>query len=269
MTTSLRRAVPVVVASLSLPALAAAMSPAVAADLLSHRAAYRLSLADRPAEGQMSEVMGGLVLETRAACDGWINNQRLGFVARTEEGRGFTYDVRFSSWESADRRTLRFTVKSYDDGKLFEEFKGEAALDRPGGQGKAAFSVPGDRVVALPAGTLFPTEHVRQLIAHAEQGERFMAVPVFDGSGDNALSSVSAVIGQPRELRSADGATHRGWPMSLAYHSLADSSDLPEFEISFTMREDGVVEDIVLDYGEFALKGDLEKLESLPAPACG
>lgn len=269
MTTTPRRAGWALAAILGLPALLAASPGAVAADLLSHRAAYRLSLADRPAEGQMAEVMGGLVLETRAACDGWINNQRLGFVARTEEGRGFTYDVRFSSWESADRRTLRFTVKSYDDGKLFEEFKGEAALEQPGGAGRAEFSVPGDRKVALPAGTIFPTEHVRQLIAHAEQGERFMAVPVFDGSGDNALSSVSAVIGQPRELRAADGTTHRAWSMSLAYHSLAETSDLPEFQISFVMREDGVVENIVLDYGEFALKGDLEKLESLPAPECG
>ena len=88
-------------ASLAAAARAVAMAaPAVAAapavDLLSHRAAYRLSLAQagRPS---LAHVRGGLVLEWRAACDGWLSQQRLGFVAESDDGPGFSYDVRFSS----------------------------------------------------------------------------------------------------------------------------------------------------------------------------
>ena len=54
--------------------------------LLSHRAVYRLSLADSDSGSSLTRVRGGLVLEWRAACDGWLSQQRLGFVAEAAEG---------------------------------------------------------------------------------------------------------------------------------------------------------------------------------------
>lgn len=242
-----------------------ALGPAAAApiELLPHRAAYRVSLAEGGRGGALSEVRGGLVIEWRAECEGWISNQRLGFVAATSEGPGFSYDVRFSSWESKDNTRLRFTVKSFDDGKPGEEFRGHAALEALGAKGSALFALPTESRIELPPGTIFPTEHVRRLIAAAEAGERVVSHSVFDGSGKDALSTVSAVIGPPREVEG-----ERRWPVNLAYFAAGSADATPQFAIGFELDRRGVLYDITLDYGEFVLKGRLDRLEPLPSPDC-
>lgn len=245
---------------------AAAAAPAV--ELLPHRAAYRLSLLDTDDAAGLSEVRGGLVLEWRAACDGWLSQQRLGFVAQADEGPGFTYDVRFSSWEARDRTAMRFNVRSFDGERLEEEFRGQAQLEGPGGKGKVSYAVPEGEEAALPAGTVFPTEHVQNLIAAARAGERFVAREVFDGSGEDALTRATAVIGPAHDVRLPEGGSERRWQVGLAYFPVAGDDALPQFEIAFDLSEGGVLHDVTLDYGDFSLKAELEKLEPLDQPAC-
>jgi hypothetical protein len=240
-----------------------ATQSAGAVDLASHRAAYRLTLADG-GPGAVTSVRGGLVMEWKESCDGWTSNQRLAFQAGQADGPDFSYDVRFSSWESEANDKLRFSVRSFDDGKPFEEFRGEASLPE-NGDGEASFSVPEGKSVPLPAGTLFPTQHIKTLIAAAERGENFVSVPVFDGSGLDALSNVSAVIVKKWP---AEAGKPAAWTMNLAYHDLADRSEEPEFQLSFKLRADGITDDITLDYGQFILHGTLDQLERLPSPVC-
>jgi hypothetical protein len=244
-------------------AVALSAGSAFSMELASHRAAYRLSLADGGG-GAVTSVLGGLVMEWKKACDGWTSSQRLAFQAGQSEGPGFSYDVRFSSWESSSNDQLRFSVRSFDDGKPGEEFRGEAFLPEAGA-GKAIFTIPEGKSVELPAGTLFPTQHIKALIAAAERGEKFVSVPVFDGSGLDALSNVSAVIS-----KEWPGAMDKpeSWTMNLAYHDLADRSEEPEFQLTFKLRADGVTDDITLDYGQFVLHGTLDQLEKLPSPTC-
>jgi hypothetical protein len=254
-------------AALALAALGA--QPALAAvELLSHRAVYQLSLAQgASAAGGVSEVRGGLVMEWRDSCEGAISNQRLGFVASVGDAPGFTYDVRFTSWESADNKQLRFNVRSFDGGILFEEYQGEATLDEVGG--KAAFAKPAGETLALPRGTLFPTEHMRKLIEGAKAGEVVVSHDVFDGSGVEGLSRVTAVIGRPLtvETDASEGSALR-WPVSLAYHDVTLADDVPTFELTFQLSERGVLYDLILNYGDFALRADLEQLEAFESPVC-
>jgi hypothetical protein len=240
-------------------------------NLLPHRAAYRLSLADAESGSAVAQVRGGLVLEWRAACDGWLSQQRLGFVAESDEGPGFTYDVRFSSWESRDNTQLRFNVRSFDGPRMQEEFRGLAKLEAPGGKGTARYSLPEGDVVELPAGTIFPTEHVADLVEAAQAGERVVSRQVFDGSGENALTRATAIIGRPEAVRLAGGTgEERRWPVGIAYFGEGKAEDdaLPQFEISFDLSEGGVLHDVKLDYGEFTLDARLEKLETFDRPDC-
>ena len=252
-------------ALLSLAVAVPAMATPV--ELLSHRAAYRLTLASPSGAAGVTAVQGGLVMEWRAECDGWISSQRLGFVAATDGGPGFSYDVRFSSWESRDNTKLRFNVRSFDGLEMREEFRGEAALAGSGADGLARYDAPEGTKLDLPAGTIFPTEHVRRLIEAARSGERVVTHAVFDGSGEDALANVNAVIGPSRERTTATGTEAR-WPVNLAYYGTKVSDTLPDFQISFEMDDRGVLYDVMLDYGDFALKADLEKLEPMPAPDC-
>jgi hypothetical protein len=264
----------VIPAGVALALAAAAPAPpaaaaAPAAELLSHRAAYRLSLDQAGSSSGLAHVRGGLVLEWRAACDGWLSQQRLGFVAESEDGPGFTYDVRFSSWESLDNTQLRFNVRSFDGPTMQEEFRGLAKLGAPGGTGLAHYSVPKGEDLALPAGTIFPTEHVADLIAAARAGEQVLSRQVFDGSGEDALTKATAVIGAGKRAALPGGGEETRWPVSIAYFGLKAEDSLPQFEIAFDLSEGGVLSDLRLDYGEFALKANLEKLETFPRPDCG
>ena len=256
-------------------ALAACVAIAAPADatstttgLLSHRALYRLTLADSGSGSSLTRVRGGLVLEWRAACDGWLSQQRLGFVAEAAEGPGFAYDVRFSSWESLDRTQLRFTVRSFDGAAKEEEFRGSAKLGAPGATGTVSYTLPKPEEVGIPAGTIFPTEHIADLIAAAQAGEHILSRQVFDGSGEDALTKATAVIGRAKTTTLPDGTSQTVWPISVAYFPLDGDDALPQFEIAFDLSPGGVMSDVRLDYGEFTLDAALEKLETLPAPAC-
>lgn len=253
---------------LALVALHVPQDAQATVDLLPHRAAYRLSLMDSDGRGGMTDVRGGLVMEWQETCEGWLNQQQLAFVADLAEGLRFSYDVRFSSWEAHDHTAMRFVVRSYDDGMPGEDFRGQAHLDVSGGGGKAAYADPEGLVIDLPPDTVFPTEHMRRLIENAKAGEFVFSSKVFDGSGPEALNTIAAVIGRAEASAKHIAETHgeRVWPVSLAYYAPDAQDDLPQFEVSFDMTERGVLSNLKLDYGDFILKGDLERIDVLEEP---
>jgi hypothetical protein len=236
-----------------------------------HRAYYRLSLANSHRMSGLSDVQGALVIEWQLACDGWLSNQRMRFVALTETGGDYSHDSRFSSWESIDGQQLRYTARSFDGDALREEFRGEATLNGDQG-GTATFTTPDSREVPLPPGTLFPTEHIERLLAEADNGPHFVSHEVFDGWGFDALMQVASVIGKPQDAASTDDEASPpegdAWPVSMAYYNLEQTSDLPEFEANFVLTEQGVLRGLLLDYGDFRLKAALEDVEILDRPSC-
>jgi hypothetical protein len=256
-----------ILAAGAMVAVAVAGSVAEAA-LEPHRAAYRLKLAEKHHASPLSDVRGGLVIEYRLACDGWLSRQRLGFAAATEAGEGITHDVRFSSWESLDGSRLRYTVRSFEGDALQEEYRGEAWLDAEDGSGIASFGTPHDEKVVLPSGTVFPTDHIRRILEEAGAGKRFVSHEVFDGWGFDALTQITSVIGPPQTIEPASAEKSRAWPVSMAYYNIEKKADTPDFEAVFLLTEEGVLRDLLLDYGEFQLDATLESFELLGRPAC-
>jgi hypothetical protein len=250
------------------------MAPASAATGLEpHLAAYRLALHAKDSTSALVDVRGGLVIEWRLACDGWLSRQRLSFVAATEDGPGFSHDVRFSSWEALDGLRLQYTIRSYNADGVEQEYRGEAQLEPGGAGGLATFSTPSAKEVTLPPGTVFPTDHLQRLLASARAGVKFLSHDVFDGWGFDALTQITSVIGAPRKIEApasdaADGLGGRAWPISMAYYNVEHPTETPEFEASFLLSDNGVLSDLVLDYGDFSLEAKLEKLELLDRPKC-
>jgi len=250
-----------------------------ALDLLPHRALYTLSLAAVRGSSDISSLDGRMALEWADACDGWTVNQKVLMTLGNRNGPAVTNEFSFSSFEGKNGDNLRFTMRSSADGEPYDEYVGTAQRSAQGG--KVEFSQPEGLTLDLPAGTIFPSEHLALLVEGALAGKTWIAESVFSGTGPESLHQVTAFIGQeipvgsrPLVPAGTGDATLlalgelRSWPVSMAYFPLRRKDAEPEFEVSYRLVENGVAANLVLDYGEFAMRAILSKLEFLDPPDC-
>jgi hypothetical protein len=260
--------------ALGITALVLALAvPARAVELAPHRAFYNLHLDLR--EGAPSDVIsadGGMAIEVRETCDGWITNQRLLLSISRGEDEPVVTDNNFTSWESTDGLKYRFSVRDKLNGDVSEELRGDAHLDSMGGPGVASFTAPARKDVVLPRGALFPTAHVAHLLDAAKGGERFFARTVFDGTAIEGPDLISAVIGRAKPLETVPGlealAGHLSWPMRWAFFPAGDDSPLPDYELTVRMLENGVVVELGLVYEDFRVSGKIDRFVPLERPKC-
>ena len=90
---------------------------------------------------------------------------------------------------------------------------------------------------------------------------------------ETAIGRVQAPGGN-RHLRQVKNADRldalKGWPVSIAYFEPGSGRQdaLPVYELSFVMFENGVSRKLYIDYGEFALEGDLSEITFYPPSKC-
>ena len=71
-----------------------------------------------------------------------------------------------------------------------------------------------------------------------------------------------------------DGVRH--WPVSIGYFGGEDAEEgeetfgeeMPSYQMQFTLYENGVTNDLLMDYGDYALSGSLTEIEPLDDPDC-
>ncbi|HYM31530.1 MAG TPA: cell envelope integrity EipB family protein [Candidatus Cybelea sp.] len=242
--------------------------------LASHRAVYELTL-DRPdPSGSVVSLRGRLVMEFQNVCDGYTLNQRIHTEMTNDEDNDLISDFTTTSWESHDGRRFRFSLKNDINGETEEEYIGSADTDAGLKGGHARFTKPKSKHMVLPPRTVFPNEHLETLIRGAMAGQLMLPVRVFDGSGDDGLYETGGYIGKPFEpVNASEGvlkplAGVRSWPVHIAYFPLLTKAETPEYQISFRLFANGVSGDLVLDYGDYAMKGTLTRLDLLPEHGC-
>ncbi|MBX9758902.1 MAG: cell envelope integrity EipB family protein, partial [Beijerinckiaceae bacterium] len=121
-----------------------------------------------------------------------------------------------------------------------------------------------------------PTHMMLMALKAAQAGETVLPLKVFDGSdgGDKVYHTMS-IIGrattQPLADATKDAASMkdmRRWGLRVSYFDVNKVDAPPVYMLGFQMWENGVSSDLVIDYGDFQLKGEMSKLEMLPVVAC-
>ncbi len=238
-----------------------------------HRALYQMQLAGTRTGSAVTGVSGRMVFEWADACEGWTIEQRFQLTFQYAEGNRVEMVTNYATWETKDGRSYRFNVRRLMNGELDEEVRGDASVDAAG-QGRVRYLRPEAREEALPPGTLFPTAHTLELLRAARVDERFVARVVFDGSDNEGPTDVSAAIGaggKPRvTLPGPGGALLAGtmYPVRMAFFPVASGNPEPQYEMTLWLLENGVAEQMLIDYGDFRVQGILRELEALPAPRC-
>ena len=266
--------------ALLLPALpAAAQTPAPVPEappgFTPHRASYDLTLSRTRAQSKVTQAGGQLEFEWADACDAWTVSQRSRIHVTYNTGRNIDFGWSHNSWESKDGTRYRYFIRRIYAGGEVEETRGAATLEAPGKQGAAVFTLPEEKEVPLPAGTIFPTGHSLEMMAAAEAGSLPIWRTVFDGSGDDGgLYGVSATLshaladGVGASLDSELLKDRVSWRLQLAFFGLGAGDVEPEQEQALRLFANGIADDLTFDYGDFALDAKLVELEALPDPAC-
>lgn len=247
-------------------------APAAAVDLAPYRAFYELSLANAFGRSAIVGATGAMSAEWSLSCEGWVAVQRLRMVLETEEGEQLDTDLVMSSFESVDGKSYRFTSRTMHGGSEEERYQGAAWREESGAAGSASYSEPAEATVAFPAGTMFPIQHTRALVAAAERGDRLLTVPFFDGPRpDKSPFIASALVlgaAQPAAVDGDELLRHRWWPVRIAFFENDTGVAVPDFEMTAKLQDNGVVREFMFDYGEFSLVARLSRIEGLSVPDC-
>jgi hypothetical protein len=240
---------------------------------VSHRALYTISVARLDPRNYRSGVTGGLSLEFVNACDGYVLNQR--FLIQTDSEDGTTLnDMVLNSWEARDGQSFRFKLKDQVNGDVDQELNGEAMLSGPHRGGIVRFTRPDNGELQLPPGILFPTAHTTRLLQLAAQGRHWLQAAIYDGSSADGYADVGGFIGNelPPETASRNVLLGlkglRSWRVRLGYFPTEEAQDTPDYEIDYRLYENGVADDIVFDYGDYAIRATLARLEIKPRDHC-
>jgi Domain of unknown function (DUF1849). len=260
--------------SLSCFLLLTGARPTTAIEVQPHRAIYRMLLAksDRPSDVIAAE--GVMLYRFARGCDGWTVENKT--VLRLNYDNEVATDTvwSFVSWESMDGRQFRFHARYDQDGRKVEKLSGRADFPAAGKPGIARFFDPEERTLPLPAGTLFPTHHMQEVLAEAMAGRHHLTRLVFDGASVDNPYQVSARFG-PRPDAAAESLAQAAglpkmpvWWTRMAFFPESSTEEVPEFEIDAEYRADGIADHITQQFEHFALDVRLKELQVLPAPDC-
>ncbi|MCR9254956.1 MAG: cell envelope integrity EipB family protein [Alphaproteobacteria bacterium] len=237
---------------------------AMAANIVPHRALYRLTL-DSATGAQSIEDAGGLIaFQWTETCESVEINEAYSILIYADGGQVNEFGANFVGRERRDGSSFDFRFEQTGAGEtLFVEGSAERARD-----GFALKLRPnGSLNRTLPAGVLFPAGHGQALLEAALAGEKFLSHQVFDGSDIEGPTQITAVIGTPRAVQ-AELGSGRGWPVTLSFFSFGSIEQTPSYQLEMILRENGVASDLRLDYGDFVLRGRLDVLEERPAASC-
>ena len=245
-------------------------------DLVEHRAVYALSLAKTEAGGTaVTNARGKLDFEWSDVCDGWAIRQRTRIFVTHADGSQVDFGWSLNAWESKDGLSYRFFIRRLFGTGEEETVRGEARLDGPGMGGTATFTEPEERTVSLPKGTLFPSKHNFVIVGAAETEALPVWRSVFDGSGDdggfygvNVALARTFPAGAPTSLDVPLLSDQPSWRVVIAYFDPKEDGAAPDYEQELRVFGNGVIDELVLDYGDFSLDAELVDLEALPAPDC-
>ncbi len=238
--------------------------------LLPHVARYSLSRNFADPDSGVAAVKGMMEVRLEVSCDGYRIDQYLGFHVLGDDETQFEHLAYLSSFEDTPGREFYFEARTFENRQLTEELAGKVTIDESG-SGEIRYSRPENVTEALPKKTIFPIKHLELIIEAARKGEKSVRHTVFDGSTRENPFEVSTFIGTPgngdnKNIALLSGSTF--WPVRLAYFKVGSISLAPEFEMSAEVFENGVVGNMIYDYGNFAIDVTLQEVEALAKPEC-
>jgi hypothetical protein len=252
--------------------------------LAPHRAIYDLKLSKSTGSRGIQAVRGRIVYDFSGnACEGYELHFRQVSELDSGEGKAALSDLRSTTWEDGDAKSFNFNSENKLDDKQTDAVDGSA--ERNASAVAIDLSKPIGRKFTVPVNAVFPTEHMRRIIAAARDGKTLLEFPVYDGSetGEklyNTLTIIGRAIAPGQKAFTDAGAktpelaTLKRWPVTISYFEQKDEKaeqtgeQTPVYAITFELFENGISRALVLDYNDFTITGELSSLEMKKEKPC-
>lgn len=259
--------------------LLAPAAPAPAAEpgherMAPHRAAYRLTLDRARDSGGVADAQGLMLFEVVDACEAWAVRQRFTLIVEDRDGNTIETSSDYSTLEAKDGTRLRFSLTQRTEGAVTSRIAGVAELTPAGGV--VRYTEPGTMEEPLPPGTLLPMIHTIRSIAAARAGQRILVAPLFDGTSDEGAQDTTTIISGgwiPPQPNAAFPmlATLGSARMRIAFFdrdaaAQGGGAATPSYEVSLRYYENGVADELKMDFGDFTVDGRLAELQPIPSP---
>ena len=243
--------------------------------LVPHRAVYDLVLDGTKASKNVESARGRIAFDfTGDACEGYALSFRQVTQLQSGEGGPRVIDARTTSFEAGDGASYRFKTESSASGAPTETVDGIAT--RANGGYEVKLTLPKAEIHREAAAALFPNAQMKAVIQAAREGKNTLNVRLYDGAnGGKDVYDTLSVIGKKVEAKASEAPLQRTefeslarWPVTMSYFKVGSGETTPSYTISFELYENGVTGSVRLDYGSFALRGTLTRLDLLPQAAC-
>ncbi|MEM0900271.1 MAG: cell envelope integrity EipB family protein [Pseudomonadota bacterium] len=242
--------------------------------LAPHRAVYDVRLKEASDRSGIQSMNGRIVYEFRGSvCDGYTTQFR--FVSQIGvQGDARVTDQQTTTFEAGDGSQFRFVTKTFVNNRPDREVSGNAEL---GEEGIAVeLTEPDEQMLDLDVAK-FPSQHMKEVLERAANGETFFERLIFDGSEDgDKVVQTTVIIGQERTEETSDEVLGElaGAPFRTVNISYFDDPGIsagevtPNYTIGFRLHENGVTRNLTMDYGDFELEGQLSNLELFEPESC-
>jgi hypothetical protein len=243
--------------------------------LVPHRAVYRVTLLSSTGTKSPTNAHGRVSYEfSGSRCEGYTQNFRQITELQPAEGATRLSDMRSATFEDADEKNFAFNVTTSLDNGGSDVIDGRAV--KKDDALAIQISKPSRQTIDVDQTVLFPTEHLRRILAAARADQHLLGAKVFDGSDDgkkvfDTTSIIGRAITTPADDHGVDSALLakvKRWPVSISYFEEDKKDEGPAYTLAFDLYENGVSRALRFDYGDFVLAGEMTNLELLPSKTC-
>jgi len=245
---------------------------AAAGGFSSHFAVYDLDLKSSTSSSNVKTIDGRTSYRLQRSCDGWsaVEDYAIAFGVG-DEGRVSNFISHYETWESHAGTAFSFNVVEHSTVNGENSYEGFANIDD--GMGEAVFLESVEMSQELPENTVFPIQHMQDLLALARKGKKTHQSTLFlGGERDDALYFVSSIIGNQKTVSPDELLGRLGqdsyWPLRIAYFNPDAAGAEPDYEIQFDIQENGVIRSYAVDYGDFVMRARLNSIEPVEEKGC-
>lgn len=241
-----------------------------------HRAIYKIRTVSVKNGGPISNVSGRMEFEWGDVCDGWTIQQRVQMHFVYADGGEEDMESAELSWEAKDGRSYNFNIRRVLDGTETERYRGKAVKNEDGTI-LVKYTLPEEKNVRLPAGTLFPSAHTLMVMHMPPDGDKFLSSRVFDGA-DEEPSDTSAFLLPEKALKREPQIKTKlkknpllkglARPVHFAFFKPSAESQEPDYEMDVSLLPNGVARYLKIEYRDFSVVGALEEIQALQHQNC-